>query len=109
MDFENKPWRKNITIENLPNEDLKILASVVGLSATIKLICEYPGILISVPKSATLQARIDYVKEHYDGSKKSRCELSKICELSERAIYKITRERNDFKPWPYIFYPFFKY
>lgn len=97
MDFENKPWIKNVTIDTSPNEDLKILASVVGLPATIKSICKYPRILISVPKSTTLQARIDYVKENYDGSKKSRCELSKICELSERTIYKIARNRKDFK------------
>lgn len=65
----NKPWIKNITEETLPNEDLKLVASTIGLDATIKLMCELPGIIISIPKNATLPARIAYIKEHYDGSK----------------------------------------
>lgn len=91
----NKPWIQNITIENLPNEDLKIMAAIIGLDATIKMMCELPGIIISVPKNATLQAKTDYVKKHYDGSKKSRYELAKMCDLSEGYIYRIARKRND--------------
>ena len=90
----NKPWTENITTENLPNEDLKIMAAVIGLDATIKMMCELPGIIISVPKNATLQAKIDYVKKHYDGTKKSRYELAMMCDLSEGYIYRIARKRT---------------
>ncbi len=31
----DKPWIKYITMENLPNEDLNIVATVIGLDATI--------------------------------------------------------------------------
>ncbi len=92
--MNNKPWMSNITEENLPNEDLKILAAVIGLDPTIKIMCELPGINIAVPKNATLQAKIDYVKAHYDGTKKSRYELAKMCDLSEGYIYRIARKRN---------------
>jgi len=91
LDF--KPWMKNITEENLPNEDLKILSAVIGIEPTIKIMCELPGIIISVPKNGTLQAKIDYVKMHYDGTKKSRYELAKMCDLSEGYIYRIARKR----------------
>ncbi len=90
----DKPWIKNITMENLPNEDLKIVSSIIGLEPTIKLMCEIPGITISIPKNATLPAKIEYIMEFYDGSKKSRFELAKICDLSENYIYRISRHRN---------------
>ena len=80
-------------MENLPNEDLKIVAAIIGLPPTIQLMCEVPGMLISVPKNATLKARVEYVKKHYDGSKKSRYELSKTCGLSENYIYRVAKQR----------------
>ena len=89
----DKPWIKNITEETLPNEDLKLVASTIGLDATITLMCELPGIIISIPKNATLLARIAYIEEHYDGSKKSRLKLAQMCELSESYIYKIIKHK----------------
>lgn len=89
----NKPWIANITEDTLPNEDLKILAAIIGLAATIEIMCEIPGMNISIPKNCTLRARIEYIKKHYDGSKKSRYELSKLCDLSENYIYRIAKTR----------------
>ena len=91
--MQTPPWIDYITMENLPNEDLKIVATIIGLNPTIQLMCEVPGMLISVPKNATLKARVEYVKKHYDGSKKSRYELSKTCGLSENYIYRIAKLR----------------
>ena len=91
--MQTPPWIDYITMENLPNEDLKIVATIIGLTPTIQLMCEVPGMLISVPKNATLKARVEYVKKHYDGSKKSRYELSKTCGLSENYIYRIAKLR----------------
>lgn len=91
--MQTPPWIDYITMENLPNEDLKIVAAIIGLSPTIQLMCEVPGMLISIPKNATLKARVEYVKKHYDGSKKSRYELSKACGLSENYIYRIAKLR----------------
>jgi len=91
--YTTPPWIDYITMENLPNEDLKIVAAIIGLAPTIQLMCEVPGMLISVPKNATLKARVEYVKKHYDGSKKSRYELSKTCGLSENYIYRVAKQR----------------
>lgn len=92
--YNQKPWVKNITPENLPNEDLKILASFIGMEATIKLMCEIPGVNISIPKNATLPAKVLYIMEQYDGTKKSRLKLAQECDLSEGYIYRIARKRN---------------
>jgi Mor family transcriptional regulator len=86
------PWIEDITVEDLPNEDLKIVAALVGLDTAVKMMCELPGIVISIPKNATLGAKIKYIKKHYDGSKKSRYELAKACGVSENYIYKIIRK-----------------
>lgn len=94
MDYNN-PWIKNITKENLPNEDLKIIADILGLGVVIKLMCELPGMNIAIPKNATLKAKIQYIKQNYDGSKKSRYNLSKICGVSESYIYKIAQKRYE--------------
>ena len=91
--MQTPPWINYITMENLPNEDLKIVAAIIGLTPTVQLMCEVPGMLISVPKNATLKARVEYVKKHYDGSKKSRYELSKTCGLSENYIYRVAKQR----------------
>ena len=87
--MENKPWVKYITEENLPNDDLRLVSTIIGLDATAKLMCEIPGTLISIPKNATVPARIAYIKEHYDGTKKSRLELSRICNMAESYIFSI--------------------
>ena len=54
----DKPWIKYITIDNLPNEDMKIIASVIGLEATIKIMSEFSGVTFAVPKKAMLAAKI---------------------------------------------------
>ena len=92
--MQNKPWIDKITSENLPNEDLKTIAFLLGLDAAVKLMCELPGVNLSIPKNATLPAKILYIMEKYDGTKKSRLKLSKECDLSEGYIYRIARKRT---------------
>lgn len=87
------PWTKYINMENLPNEDMKIVAAIIGLEATIKLMCELSGIMISVPKNATLPAKIAYIQEVYDGTKKCRVKLSKQCDMSENYIYRMYKKK----------------
>ncbi len=91
--MQTPPWLELITMETLPNSDLKFLASIIGLPLTKQLMCEYPGIVITIPKNATFNARKEYVKKHYDGSKDSRIYLSKICGFSENYIYRISSQR----------------
>lgn len=92
--MSNPPWTELITMETLPNDDLKFLASLVGLQPIIYLMCEYPGTTYIVPKNATMRARRDYVKKYYDGSKSSRLYLCRICNFSENDIYRIASMRQ---------------
>lgn len=91
---EDKSWTKEITIEDLPNEDLKIIAGVIGLEAVVKLMCELDGFYFSIPKYGALRYKRNYVLKHYDGTKKSRFELAKKFGFTEQYIYRIVRSRN---------------
>ena len=93
--MQTPPWTELITMETLPNDDLKILASLVVLHPIIFLMCEYAGTTFTVPRNATLRARREYVKKHYDGSKSSRLYLCKTCNFSENDIYKIASTRSN--------------
>lgn len=88
-----QPWAKEITKEDLPNEDLRIIADLIGIDVAIKMMCNLQGINISIPQKATINAKIKYIKKHYDGTKKSRYKLAKICGVSEGYIYKIARKK----------------
>jgi len=90
----NTPWTKYITMENLPNEDMKLMASSIGLDATVKLISEFPGMTFAVPKKGLLTAKIQYIKEFYDGSKTSRVRLAQECDLSENYILRLYKNKN---------------
>ena len=50
MDF--KPWMENITIEDLPNDDLKFVAQCAGIKAALTLIFCLPGLILNIPKNA---------------------------------------------------------
>ena len=91
--MQTPPWIDFITMETLPNEDTKILASIIGLPLTIQLMCKHPGMSFTIPQNATLSARRKYVKKYYDGSKKSRAYLCKVCGFSENYIYRIVSQR----------------
>lgn len=87
-------WKDYITYESLPNEDLKLLATLFGINVPIVLMEEYPGTTIIIPQKATYKYKVKYVLEHYDGTKKTRLKLSRMCGFSENLIYKIVRNRN---------------
>ena len=87
------PWADYFTMDNLPNEDLKIVATFIGLEPTVTLICELSGSTISIPKQATLPARKAYIKKHYDGTKKTRNELRRVCNVSENYIDRVVKNR----------------
>ena len=91
MDLD-KPWVKNMTIDDLPNEDLKLIAGVIGLESTLKLAFNLGGAFLSIPKNVTRIVKRDYIKKHYDGTKKSRMELIRDCDISESYIYKVIKE-----------------
>ena len=47
---EKYPWIDTATSEDFPTEDLKLMASIIGMSATIKLLTEATGCVFTMTK-----------------------------------------------------------
>ena len=50
--MEFKPWMENITIEDMPNDDLKFVAQCAGIKTALTLIFCLPGLIVNIPKHA---------------------------------------------------------
>ena len=90
-----KPWKKFITMENLPNEDMRILADAIGIEPVKDMITEFSGVTFSIPANAEYPAKVEYIKSEYDGSKGSRVRLSKLCGIGERFIYRMLSKKSN--------------
>ena len=45
---EKYPWIELVTPEDLPTDDLKIMADIIGMPTTIKLLTEAPGCVFTM-------------------------------------------------------------
>lgn len=93
MEYE-ETWLNELTIEDLPNQDLQIIAGVVGLDIAIKLLVELAGFDFTIPKNSLSHLKNKYIAKKYDGTKSSRFELGKRFGVSERTIFRISKEYN---------------
>lgn len=90
--MDNKPWLDNLTEEDMPNEELKVIASLCGVETAIALMKNIPGVMVCIPSKSLIKLRNKYICKKYDGKKKSIIELSRELGLSERAIYDILKK-----------------
>lgn len=93
MEFEMKPWMKNITSDDMPNEDLRFIAEKAGLKAALALLFFTPGLIVSIPKNYFKELKDKYILENYSGSKYSLNELCIKCDVSQRYIYRLMRKK----------------
>lgn len=90
MDF--KPWMENITIEDLPNDDLKFVAQCAGIKAALMLIFCLPGLILNIPKNALKKLKERYILKEYDGTKMTLNRLVVECDLSQRQVEALIRK-----------------
>lgn len=91
MRFEK--WMENITIDDLPNDDLKLIAQTAGLKYALLLIWLCSGVTVVIPNNPFSKVRENYIVNHYDGSRMSINRLAIECGLSQRHIYRILKRR----------------
>ena len=72
---KDKSWIEELTIEDLPNQDLQIIASVVGFDVAIRLIYELAGFEFTVPKHSLSHLKYKYIAKKYDGTKGPSCKI----------------------------------
>lgn len=90
--MDKKPWLDEITEDEMPNEELKIIASLCGVQTAIDLMKNMPGVMVCIPNRALIDIRNKYIFKKHDGSKKSLIDLSLNLGLSQRQIYKIIKK-----------------
>ncbi|HSA06998.1 MAG TPA: hypothetical protein P5556_07440 [Candidatus Gastranaerophilales bacterium] len=45
-------WERNLTLDDLPSEDIKIIADFYGMEFAIKFLNDLSGVIINVPSCA---------------------------------------------------------
>ncbi len=80
----------NLSIEDMPSEDLKLVARACGVEVAAKLLEELPGVTLYVPKSGITQVKKNYIRKSFNGrnAKKLAIETG----YSEVHLYAIIRE-----------------
>jgi Mor family transcriptional regulator len=89
--MEYKPWMDYITVEDMPNDDIKFVAEHSGIKAALALILTCPGLTVTIPKNAFKIIKERHIMKTYDGTKYSVNKLAIDCETSQRNIYKIIK------------------
>jgi len=88
-----RDWLKNLTIADMPNDDMKLVAEQCGMEVAIILLEKLNGIIIYIPKIAADKRFIKkYVNENYDG--RNAKNLAVEIGVSEQYIYKLLAGDN---------------
>ena len=86
-------WLKNMTMKDLPNGDMEMIAKLCGLKAAVALMKACAGDRITIPRSWAKRLRDRMIIEGFDGANANR--LSTRFGVTRRYIYKIIeRERR---------------
>lgn len=92
-------WLTDLSDDDMPNDDIKIMAGLYGVDFALKLMNDLPGAIINVPSNGIKKIRNRYICQHYDGSKMNRLGLAFECEVTEGYIKQLVsknRRRHNF-------------
>jgi Mor family transcriptional regulator len=88
--LKKRDWLGNLTPEDMPNRDLKIVAELCGTEVATKLLKELGGIQISIPQNGAKRVLQTYILKRYDGTNVK--ELAIDTGISERHVYRMLSE-----------------
>lgn len=82
---------KFMTYDDLPNEDMQLIADTIGLEATVKLMEECGGMQITIPRNFAIKAKKKYIiaNQHIHARK-----LAVRTGTTERFVYNVL---NDYR------------
>lgn len=85
---------KNIVLskEDLPNDDLLLVAEKCGLEVAIRLMNQLQGLTINIPRNALRKVVSRYIREQYNG--RNAKQLALECQVSVRHVYGILRKER---------------
>lgn len=79
----------NLTIDDLPNEELKDVAAFSDMTTVISLMKHCKGLHFNIPKNCFDQFKRDYIFESYDGSMSSVRRMALELDMTQRHIQAI--------------------
>lgn len=89
--MEFKEWMKNVTSNDMPNDDLKFVAENAGIKSAMALILLVPGLTVTIPRNALKTLKEKHILNEYDGTKYTLNRLAVECDLSQRYVYNLIR------------------
>ncbi|HDH51240.1 MAG TPA: hypothetical protein ENH31_00450 [Nitrospirae bacterium] len=89
----DKEILNELTIEDMPNQDMRLVAEACGIEIAVKLLQELGGIGINIPKFGFKKLVQQYVCDHYDGSNAK--ELALKLGITERHIYNLCQPEQE--------------
>jgi Mor family transcriptional regulator len=82
-----------MSIEDMPNEDMRDVAELCGIEVAVSLIKHFQGSKISVPRNrAYLKLAEKFIIANYDGDNAKR--LSQVCCCSLDYVYKCIKKED---------------
>jgi Mor family transcriptional regulator len=85
-------WLKDITIDDMPNEDMRLVAETCGLTVAVKLLKACRGEKLGVPRFGFKRLIDRKIVEEFDGCNVRR--LSSRYGVSKRYIYNVLRKQR---------------
>lgn len=76
-------WAENLTPNDMPTEDTRLIADNLGVEVTLILMNKLSGMNFTVPINGLNSLRNKYLCETYDGTKKSKLILCLECKITE--------------------------
>ena len=81
-----------ITIDDMPNDDMRLVAETVGLEMAVTLMQHMGGITLSIPKLGMKKVAIRVIQKQYNGSNGKRLALK--LGVTERFVSQVANERG---------------
>lgn len=85
---------KNLKPEDLPNEELKLVAEICGMEFALVLIQNFSGITIGVPKNALKKVIDEYITNKYDGTRTSQLKLAIECGVTAQYVHLLSKRNR---------------
>ncbi len=89
-----QPWLHTIKEEDLPTDELQLMAQACGMDTVITALSELSGLTIRIPTKGIVKLRNEYIKKQCDGTKSSIIKLAREFELDQRYIRQILTKEN---------------
>ncbi len=84
----------DVTIEDMPNDIFKEIATTCGLETATKLLANWGGTKIDVPLEGFKKIKMKIIKREFDGTTLSIKNLARTLKMSENEVRKTLKQQN---------------